>query len=283
MIIEVYGNESVSDNYILSLANDTGIHIGAHISEIDLRKAERIMVSSSDKISWVGIRSAGSKIQIEVNEMDIAPEVLDKTIPCNIVSTKDAQIVEIKNVYSGMLVQMLNNGVKKGELLISGTVDDGKGGVFYTHSIGEIIGRYNETVVFTQPYKDEIINYEDKVIKKSIHFLGLRMPIIFRKPENYELSEEVTYLEVLGIRLPIGMIYTEYKSYNIQNIEYTDEQIKDILANKVKQYELNFLKNKGMKIIDKEIEYMTINNEVKATIKYTIEGNIGKSKEIIVK
>ena len=79
------------------------------------------------------------------------------------------------------------------------------------------------------------------------------------------------------------MIYTEYKSYNIQNIEYTDEQIKDILANKVKQYELNFLKNKGMKIIDKEIEYMTINNEVKATIKYTIEGNIGKSKEIIVK
>lgn len=285
MIIDVFGNETVSDSYILSLANDAGIYIGANISDIDLRNAERIIVSSSDEISWIGIRSSGSKIQIEVCEMDKSPAIVPKNIPCNIVSTKDAQIVGIKNVYSGMLVQMLNNGVKKGDLLISGTVENGKGGVYYTHSIGEIIGRYNESVTFTQCYNDEKIDYQNKIIKKSIHFMGLEMPIDVKKvsSEKYELSEKVTYLRLFDIQLPMGIIYSEYKPYCVHHVEYSYEQAKAILLDKIKLYELNFLSNDNISIIDKEIEYIEMEKSLKATVRYTIEGNIGTSKEIIVK
>lgn len=285
MIIDVYGNEKISDSRILSLANDAGIYIGAHISDIDLRKAERVMVSSSDGISWIGIRSSGSKVQIEVSEMDNIPELVPKNIPCNIVSTKDAQIVGINNVYSGMLVQLINNGVKKGDLLISGTVDDGKGGVYYTHSIGEIIGRYTETITFTQPYIDEIIEYTDKSVVKSIHFLGCKIPLSLKKNnlENYEFNEKITYLELLGIQLPIGMVYSEYKTYTIQQIEYDSEQAKNILLDKIKQYEHNFFADEDVIIIDKKVEYVEINGSLKASVRYTVEGNIGVSKEIMVK
>lgn len=285
MIIDIYGNEKISDSHIISLANDAGIYIGAHLSDIDMRKAERVMVSSSDDISWVGIRSSGCKIQIEVYEVDDTPQLIEKNIPCNIVSSKDAQIVEIKNVYSGMLVQMLNNGVKKGDLLISGVIDDGKGGTYYSHSIGEIIGRYNETITFTQAYNDEIIDYMDKIYLKTFHILGCKIPLYLNKNqlENYEYNEEITYAELFGIQFPVGMIYSEYKPYTIKNIEYSYEQAKNILNDRIKKYEENFFNNEDVKIIDKKIEYIEVNGSLKANLTYVVEGNIGVSKEIMVK
>ena len=285
MIIDVYGNEKISDSRVLDLAKDSGIYIGAHISDMDLRKAERVMVSSSDEISWIGIRSSGCKIQIEVYEVENAPDVIQKNIPCNIVSTKDAQIVDIKNVYSGMLVQMLNNGVKKGDLLISGIVEDGKGGVYYTHSIGEIIGRYTETVTFTQPYCDEIIDYANPVVRKSIHILGLKIPLYIKINEfdNYELSETITYLNLFGIQLPAGTMYSEYRPYCVQQIEYSREEAEKLILDKIDQYERNFVNNKDMIVIDKTIDYVEKDNGLKAIVKYIVEGNIGISKEIMVK
>ncbi len=285
MIIDVYGNDNISDSYVLSLLNDAGIYIGANISDIDLRSAERIVVSSSDEISWIGIRSSGCKIQAEVCEFNDTPEIVQKNIPCNIVSTKDAQIVEIRNVYSGMLVQMLNNGVKKGDLLISGTVEDGKGGVYYTHSRGEIIGRYVETIIFTQPYYGETIAYEDEVTYNTIHFFGIRLPLNIRKEkfDNYEFDEDITYLKLLDMQLPVGMIYSHYKPYTINDVEYDTEQARAMLNEKIKLYEYNFLSGEDTTVVDKNVEFTEMNNSLKVTVKYTVEGNIGISKEIMVK
>lgn len=285
MIIEIYGNQTVSDKEVLSLLNDTGIHIGTLISAQDLRNAERQIVSSSDNISWIGIRSSGSKLQVEIREMDTAPEVVQENIPCNIVATKDAQIVDIKNVYAGMLVQMLHSGVKKGDLLISGTFEDGKGGVYYVHSRGEIIGKYNEQVVFKQAFSEETALFEETHTKKALHFFGIKIPLSISsaKFENYEYDEEITYLKLLDIQLPIGMIYSEYRPYRTETVQYSDEQVKAILTKKISLYEYNFLENEDIQVIDKTVNYEEANGILYAIVNYTLEGNIGISKEIMVK
>ena len=285
MIIEIYGNETISDKQVLSLLNDNGIHIGTHISEINLRAAERKIVSASDEISWIGLRSTGSKLQVEISEVDASPEIIPKNVPCNIISSKDAQIVEIKNIYSGMLVQMLNNGVKKGELLVSGVVKDGKGGTYYSHSIGEIIGRYTEVVEFVQPYSDEQVCYSNPVTLKKLHFFGLQIPLYLKNPtfQSYEYDEEITYLQFCDIQLPVGIIYSEYKPYSINNIVYSSTQAKSIIMDKITMYEYNFLKNDETKIIDKTVEFKETQEEMYAIITYTLEGNIGISQEIVIK
>lgn len=285
MIIDIYGNITITDKQILSLLNDNGIHIGTHISEIDLRNAERKILSSSDKISWIGIRARGSKLQVEINEMDSSPEIIPMNIPCNIVAAKDAQITEIRNVYSGMLVQMLNNGVKKGDLLISGVVENGKGGTYYSHSIGEIIGKYTEKVEFIQPYSDEEICFSDTITQKHLHFFGLKIPLSFVKKdfELFEYDEDITYLQLSDLQFPIGIIYSKYKPYTINEINYSAEQTKAILMDKIYMYELNFLKNDDIKILNKDIEFNETENGMHALITFTLEGNIGVSKEIIIK
>ena len=285
MIIEIYGNKSISDKEVISLLNDAGIHIGSLISKQDLRKAERIVIASSEKISWVGLRSSGCKIQVEIREMDTSPEVVKKNIPCNIVSSKDAQIVAIKNVHTGMLVQMLHNGVKKGDILISGTFEDGKGGVYYVHSMGEIIGRYDEKTIFKQSLIEEKAFYTEKYNKNTIHFFGLRIPLSVKKNDfdRYEVNEEISYLKFGDIQFPIGIIKSEYRPYETQIVQYSEEQAKLILMDKITMYEHNFLNNDDLKIIERQIDFEVTNDAIYAIVKHTVEGNIGISKEIMVK
>ena len=285
MVIEIYGNENMTDKQVISLLNDSGIHIGTFIPNVNLREAERNIVSSADGIAWIGIRSSGSRIQAEIREMDNPPEMIPTSVPCNVVSTKDAQIVDIKNVHMGMLVTMLHEGVKKGDLLISGTFEDGKGGVYYTHSMGEIIGRYSEKVVFQQPYTDTRINYTEKLIRKKIRFFCLDIPLYTDKSVSgqYEYDENITYLKLFDMQLPIGIIYSEYNQYESEIVSYTPEEAKAMLEDKIRLYEHNFFDGEDIVIADKEVMFTENNDNMTAVIKYTLEGNIGITQEIMAK
>ncbi len=260
MIVEVYGNETLSDKQVISLLRDQGIRIGAFIPSVDLREAERRIVSSSDDIAWVGLRSKGCKIQAEISEIGEFPDIVPTSVPCNIVSSRDAQIVEIKNVHMGMLVRMLNDGVKKGDLLISGTVDDGKGGVYFAHSMGEVIGRYTEKAVFRQAFEDERFDFG-----------------------NYEYDEETRYAELWGIKFPVGIVTAEYKPYDIVPVSYSPEQAKTILEDKISLYERNFFDGEDITVVDKEVFFSEDSGEVKAVVKYTLESDIGVTREIMAK
>lgn len=285
MIVEVYGNETLSDKQVISLLEDQGIGIGAFIPSIDLREAERLITSSSDSIAWIGLRSKGCKIQAEISEMSASPEIIPTSVPCNVVSSRDAQIVEIKNVQMGMLVRMLHDGVKKGDLLISGTVEDGKGGVYYSHSMGEIIGRYTDKVVFRQPFEDERFDYGEKIVWKKLYLFGLKIPLYIGGNNfgNYEYDEETNYLKLWDISFPVGIVTSEYKTYDIDKVTYSSEQARSMLEDKIKLYEHNFFDGEDIAVIDREVFFSEDGSEAKAVVKYTLESDIGVTKEIMAK
>ncbi|MBP1560976.1 MAG: sporulation protein YqfD [Oscillospiraceae bacterium] len=285
MGIEIYGNESMTDEQVVSILNDYGIKIGAFIPSIDLREVERRVVSSSGGIAWIGIRSSGCFIQAEISELVTHEEIVPSSVPCNIVSARDAQIVAVKNVYMGMLVPMLYDGVKKGDLLISGTVEDGKGGVYYAHSMGEIIGRYDEKQTFYQPFSDERQNYTGKTTRKYFYFFGAKIPLYIGKNdfEQYEYDENTEYFELLGLQLPMGIITSEYRCYSTEQVSYSPEQAKEILEEKIKLYEHNFLSDEGTAIVDKEVYFSENAEGMTAVIRYTLESNIGITQEIMAK
>lgn len=285
MSIEIYGNETIPDKQIKSILEDHGIRTGAFIPGINLRETERRIVSSVDDIAWIGIRSSGCKIQAEIREMDTPPKMVPTSVPCNIISSKDAQIVEIKNVHMGMLIPMLHDGVKKGDLLISGTVDDGKGGVYYAHSMGEIIGRYTEEVTFQQPYIDEHFDFGDIVTRKSLYFWGLKIPLYVGKNDfsQYEYDENIEYVKLFNLQFPVGIIYSEYKQYTINSVEYTPEQAKIVLEDKIKLYEYNFLDSEDVKIVDKNVIFSDSNDKLTVKVSYILESDIGITQEIMAK
>lgn len=285
MTIEIYGNETLTDKQVESVLNDAGIRIGTFIPSADLREAERIAVSSSDSIAWIGLRTSGCKLQAEISEVTAPPEMIPTSVPCNIVSSRDAQIVDIKNVYMGMLIPMLHDGVKKGDLLISGTVEDGKGGVYYSHSMGEIIGRYGEKAVFTQPFEDEHFNYGEKISRKTLYFFGLKIPLYVGRNNfgSCEYDEETDYIRLLNIRLPVGIIRSEYKPYTTEKVVYSSEQARAILEEKIKLYEHNFFDGEDITVVDRQVFFSENSAEAKAVVNYTLESDIGIEQEIFAK
>ena len=285
LVIEVYGNESMSDRQIISVLNDYGIAIGKFIPALDIRRCERQIITAFDKFSWIGIRSSGCRILVEVSERVEAPEMVATSVPCNIISAKDAQIVDIKNVHMGMLVPMLNDGVKKGDLLISGTVDGKLDHDYYVHAMGEIIGRYDEEITFFQPYIDSVQNYSDEINRKSLYLFGMRIPLYVNKPiqSDFEYNEELNYLHIFKLSIPVGIICSEYKPYAVDETEYNEEQAKLLLENKIANYEANFYDGEDLKIINKKLDYKNKQDGIEVSVIYTLEGNIGIEQEILAK
>lgn len=283
--IEVYGNESMSDEQVISVMNDYGISLGDFIPLIDIRRSERAMITALDNFSWIGIRASGCRIMVEVSEITEKPELIPTSSPCNVISSRDAQIVDIKNVHMGMLVPMLYDGVKKGDLLISGVVDGKLDHDYYVHAMGEIIGRYNEQISFFQPYSDKRVDYSDEMTRKSLYFFGLRIPLYLnRKIEtDYEYDEMLSYLKVFDLNMPIGIIHSEINPYYINEIEYNNEQVRRILDDKIKAYEKNFYSGEDIEIIDKCVIWNEKIDGIEVTVEYIIEGNIGVTQEIMAK
>lgn len=285
MAVEVYGNETMTDKQVEAILRDNGIKIGAFIPSLDLREAERLITSSSDNIAWIGIRASGCRIQAEISEMTDPPEMVPTSVPCNIVSSRDAQIVAIRNVHMGMLIPMLYDGVKKGDLLISGTVENGKGGVYYAHAMGEIIGRYTEEVTFEQPFADERFDYGETINRSALYFFGLKIPLYVggKVSGNYEYDEETEYLRLWNVTLPVGIVRSEYKTYETVSAEYTPEQAKAILEEKIKLYEYNFFDGEDVTVVDREAIFSEDGEKASVTVKYTLESDIGVTKEIMAK
>ncbi len=285
MSIEIFGNDTLTDKQVESLLNDCGIHIGTFIPSVDLREAERIIVSESEEISWIGIRSSGCMIEAEITEADKPPEMIPTRTPCNVVSSKDAEIVAIHDIYMGMLIPMLHDGVKKGDLLISGTVEDGKGGVYYAHAMGKIIGRYNEKVTFFQSYSEEKLKYNEKVTRKTLNFFGLRIPLYVGRNnfEQYEYDEKTSFLKIFNIQLPVGIVCSEYKLYDTEIEEITPEKAVQLLEEKISLCEKNFYEDEDITIIGREVYFSETDDGMNAAVKYTLEGDIGITKEIMAK
>lgn len=283
--IEIYGNETVSDARITSALENYGISIGKFIPSINIRRSEQLALTSLDELRWMGIRTSGCVVKVEVSEAIKMPEMFSSNTPCNIISSKDAQIVDIKNVYAGMLVPMLYDGVKKGDILVSGTVKSSTGNDYYVHAAGEIIGRYKESMTFFQPFADEIIEYEDSFERKSLYLFGLKIPLYLggNPYTEYEYSEQLNYLSVLGLKLPAGIVYSEYKPYLTKRVEYDHMQVKRLIEEKVDNYERNFYSGEDILITDRQHEWTILENGVELTVEYTIEGNIGQTQDIMAK
>ncbi len=285
MVIEIYGNEMLSDDNITALLDANDIHIGSFIPSIDFREAERLVVVTDDRLAWASIRNIGSRVMVEVSEITEYPEMSNKNLPCNIIATHDAQVVRIENLHQGQLVPMLYDGVKKGDMLVNGVIETTYGGSFMVHSIGTIIGQYTDKVVFTQNYHDEYTDYKEDIKKKSLYIFGLKIPLYINHniSENYDYDEELNYFSLFNIKLPVGVVYSEYHPFEIKETDYTEDAAKDILEYKIKMYEKNFYDGEDILIIDREVQYSDYGDCLSVVCKYTLEGNIGAEQDILAK
>lgn len=282
--VEVYGNREVPKEQIISALSDIGIYKGRFITDINFHSCEQKLRLSIPELSWTGIRHTGSRIVVDVAETDNPPEMVKDDIPCNIVADRDAQIISIE-VYSGRKMKNVGSGVRKGDIIISGIVDDGGGHFLKKHAMGKIIGSYEEEVSFVQPFSAEDQVYSgDEISKKYFEFFGHRIPL-FIKPADYksfDYSETSNSFMFLGKKLPLGIVHTTYTPFEYKILSYSAEEADILLQQKLSVYEKNFYDLKEIEVKNREIAKKSYSDKMEYHVKYTLVSEIGKDYEIFV-
>lgn len=119
--IEVTGNEKVETDLILNELVSMGVKPGVLKYKIDPEDIANSIIIDIRELSWVNVMVKGTKVKVEVAEGVNRPPMVPKEVPCNIVAGKDGVIKSIV-VKAGQEAVRVGDTVKKGQLLISGTV-----------------------------------------------------------------------------------------------------------------------------------------------------------------
>ena len=281
--IEIHGNSKVSDQAILAALEELDIKKGTPLSSIDFHYCEnelRVMVQG---VSWAAIRHTGNRIVVDVTEIVEKPETERKRIPCNIISSKDAEIT-YTTVFDGMLMHKVGDFVPAGTMLVTGVITDDTGHSTLHHAMGEIRGIYEETITFTGEYVSEERNPTGKKeTKRRLCLFSLEIPMYIGKKDFDSCDSETTesYLKIFGKQLPIGIKKEKLTETKLQSQTLTKEQLSERLMKKIYLYEKNFLDDK--KILNRKITEENTEESLTYTVIYQLEGEIGVQRDIYLK
>ncbi len=281
--IEIRGNAQVSESVILAVLERSGVTEGVWIPGIDFIRSERTLRAAVPEIAWVGMRHTGNRLVVEISEATPNVELLHERTPCNIVSSYDAQITDV-TVYSGQLTRLIGDGVAKGDMLVSGVIEDEKGHVTYHHSIASIRGIYTKEAELTEYFTVTETEKTGKThVSRHLRLFDLRIPLTIGRHNfnTYTETEADIPFSFLGHTLPFGVIQRTYTETLEEITVRTEEETQLALNAAIVRYEKNFLSD--VEILDRSITYSSDDNGMTCHISYTVEGEIGTKSDIYVK
>lgn len=275
--ITTSGSQSISESEIIRVAESCGVRFGVYVGGLDEEKAGRDIYNAlGGKVRWVKVNIKGSMASVSLRDALPSPPQEDKS-PCNIIADFDGVIVS-DETYSGVKNISKGSAVKKGDLLISGVVENPDLSAAYYKAEGS----------FTAMHNAQIKN-ESKAFRQTLSFSGDRRGVslrallpglgLYHKTDD-EIKLSTDYqLRYQGYLLPFSYgkiilakqeesVLSKEKSFILQAEEFTENEYKTFKNTKILSREYSFDFSKQQSVI---------------TGDYSCVDFIGESKPIITK
>ncbi len=281
--IEISGNTSISDEVILAALSEVDIKPGVLVHSIDLEKCGNRLPFLIDGVAWVGMHRTGNRIVVQIRETAPIPQKVKGRVPCNVVSTHDAEITSIL-ARNGFAMFKKGDYVPKGALLISGVIQSKTGRTSVSHAMGEVRGIYNETVSFSGAYRSAEQTLTGRTdTQRTLRLFNLEIPLYFvsTRFRNSTSDYSESPLILFGKELPISIKRRKLSETVRSERLSSPEELKDKLMYKVYLYEKNFLGD--VKIISRDIKSSSTDETLTLSVSYKLEGEIGRQQEIFIK
>lgn len=282
--IRISGNSVVSEGEIASLMEECGVLPGAGRFSFNTRVCELKAMTKIEELSWISVEREGSRIYVKVGENEAAKdEEIPYNSPCNIVSDIDGQIVSAY-IKRGSFQSAIGNGIHKGQVLVSGTVDDGGGHILYLHSEAEITARYEQCEEFRLEFS-QVKNVPDGTVNTSSYLMlgSYSLPLFWdsyncEDMSRVQYSEDIYNIQFFGITLPFKMKKGTYTGYTKQEVKYTNTDVLNQLEKQKTEYENNFLAD--CTVISAEKSFIPDDDGITLKVNYLLERPIGIKQPI---
>lgn len=212
--IEVNGTQTVSHEEIINVLSEYGVEIGAYAPGIDSISAGRNAINYfNGRLLWMSVNIKGSKAVIETR--DYIDEHKDTTYgePCNIVADFDGTILSIETVNGDKEVSP-GSAVKKGDLLISGVIQNRDMSASYLEARGRITAYHNQQFIRNYNKKRKVTAFKNAKKCTRLIAIGTVLPPSLPYKENTFSYSEL--LDLKETKFPFGLIYetksTEYEA-----------------------------------------------------------------------
>ena len=281
--IEIKGLDNISKSEVISMLEREGVKVGELKSKINTQKVINEIRLEREDIAWVGITIQGTNAIIEVVEADSKPEIINEEEYCNIVATKDAQIVKI-SAQNGIPVVTTDDVVTKGDILIAGWIDGKYTGTRYVHAEGDVKAKVwyteKEQVALNQVVEKDTGNSEEKY-KIKINNFTINLFKTLSKFKKYDTIETCNQIKIFSnFYLPIEFI----KITNIEKIEdkiiYGIEDARQIGIQKASE-KIEKQLNNEQEILQKYVNTYVNSDFVEVEVTYEVLENIGTKEKIV--
>ncbi len=270
--IKVTGEDTLVAENLLKQIEEKYIPLGTLKSNVDCAKLEESLRRDFDEISWISCELKGTVLTIHLEEGMLIGEKEDLKITGDIVASKDATITKIIT-RQGTPVAKVRDKVKKGEILISGTIYiyDDNNEVMETDYIkadGDVYGTTRqsyEDYIDLKYYKKQ---YEEKG-KTYITFYFMNYcftPFIPKvESENVDTCTQVHKARIFSnFYLPFGYKTVRCTEYSLQQKQYSDKVAKKILEERLDK-KIMYFEQKGVEIIENNVTIEKVDGQMRAT------------------
>lgn len=207
--VEVVGNTDTPAEEILAVAQGLGVQTGRRMNSLDIKRLEIVGLSRLPTIGWITVNPRGSVARVEVTERGDTPQVLDLSVPSDMVALRDGLVLSA-TVRSGKPLIKIGEAVRAGDILISGRVESELGEQLY-RSYGEIWAETQRRITVTVP-----LSYKESVsdgfvaFRPTLTFLCWNIPLYSGGDvgENVLLRQRQHFLQGGGLTLPLGVTNT---------------------------------------------------------------------------
>ncbi|MCL2512834.1 MAG: sporulation protein YqfD [Oscillospiraceae bacterium] len=203
--IQIDGNETLTDDEVISALEELNVKNGARMSKIDTHNVEVELENLLPSLSWVTVNLSGSTAYIELRERKARPEIIDTKKPSDIIAKTDGEILKIES-YSGTGIMSAGSAVLKGDLLISGKVEMLAGPEF-VRSRGCVLARTAHVVSASQSKGDGLYALERIRYRYGISILSIEMPFApLGHKKNCDIYFKSSFmLSFADAAVPIGL------------------------------------------------------------------------------
>jgi similar to stage IV sporulation protein len=280
-IIDIRGNKNISNDEIVKALYKNGIKIGVMKNKLDLKHIENNIVNEIKQISLISLSIDGVKLNVEVVERTLPPEIVDIESPVDIIAKKDGIVTKIF-CYRGTPLIKPGEYVKKGQILITGDIfrtnrnDNSKEYVKTIHSIGSVYAK-----VWYEIFEEQELIYNNSertgnYIKNEYMIINGKKIYINKndaKFENYDKIENRTKINLLGYNIPIEKVEEKIYELKVTKVNYSIDEAIEIAKNKAEQ-EIKKQIPKDATILDKKYDKIIEKNKVKVRLLIITEENI---------
>ena len=137
---EVTGNDTVPTETILRALEKEGVTVGCRGLSVDQERLRNHVLLDLPDICWLAVNVKGCVAHIQVVERLRPPEIVQDGEATNVVAARDGLVTKVEAL-DGRAEVMMGTTVTRGQLLISGVADDGMGGMWMLHGMGNVWAR----------------------------------------------------------------------------------------------------------------------------------------------